>query len=603
MSQGTSSDNGVYINNHFDLGLRQVLPFFPTSRPDETLASRLSRFHVERGNVTTRETFRECFGAEPFAMTSFVLPNLQALAERLPGDPLCNYQRLVREGNLLPIVKLFTASTIAGDSGSYARRSVGEAGSTRICLQCIKVDTEEHGSPHLHLSHQIPAVTACWEHGQKLVDRCPRCGCPIEPPKDIVLAPWQGCICCGYRFSATDNVLQDESTSASETELAAFASAVLKQVPEGVHAENLPRILRQKAMEIGFRRGESQIDRLGLQAAVEEYYTKDLLAQIDRAYATGRTTTWLQFLGASRFSVEGPLNRNLLLANFLFRDANTFLVQLTPRQDRDPPNSCVDTPENESLTGGRPKRQTETVDSLVNRLISMAVAEDLSIKDLWHREYGAMKRITVKGSKFMPDVLRDEIEKGRKKKSTETTVASTPGVNPRDAEWAKEIAATADRLYGDSGFPKRVSIASLVKNAEIRPATWPSVTDFPLTRAACEAQQESQWHFYARRVMWSMARNQGKPVARTAVTEDSGLEHHRATDVYLFLMTLGIVPMAPFAKQLEAKGIFRDWRGPCPEKVYRKVGRGYLKSGVRTAYALTVFSENGNSGDTKGRRR
>lgn len=90
--------------------------------------------------------------------------------------------------------------------------------------------------------------------------------------------------------------------------------------------------------------------------------------------------------------------------------------------------------------------------------------------------------------------------------------------------------------------------------------------------------------------MWAMARYHGKAVARSLITEDAGLEHHRATDVYHYLVSSAIVPIAPFVKQLEAKGIARDWSGPCPEKVYRKAGRGYQKTGVITAYAPPDFT-------------
>ena len=141
----------------------------------------------------------------------------------------------------------------------------------------------------------------------------------------------------------------------------------------------------------------------------------------------------------------------------------------------------------------------------------------------------------------------------------------------------------------------RVTMAALVRGTKLSPSGWADAANFPAARAACEGAAESQWHFYARRAMWSMSRFYGKNVARTAITADTGLEHHRISDVCHYLISLNIVPVAPYVDQLRAKGIQRDWGGPCPDKVYRKAGRGYVRTGERAAYSPPDLS-----GETSG---
>jgi len=76
--------------------MTQPLPFFPASLPDETLASRASRFHILRGNSTDQLTFKELFGRSQLAIGLIVPANLDVLASRLPGMPSENLQDLIK---------------------------------------------------------------------------------------------------------------------------------------------------------------------------------------------------------------------------------------------------------------------------------------------------------------------------------------------------------------------------------------------------------------------------------------------------------------------------------------------------------------------------
>lgn len=328
-------------------------------------------------------------------------------------------------------------------------------------------------------------------------------------------------------------------------------------------------------------------------AAMVKHYTPTFLSSVDSAYAKGKTAGWLDFLGLSNVSVEGPFSRNLLLANFLFDDADAFLAKVKEVREIDisSPSAQV-MPDNDQGSSASVSDDKDNLGLLVTRMAELAAAKNLSIKELWLDHYGAMKRITLLGGKSAVDSLRSAIEanpKLSKKKKVARLV-----VHPKDSEWAEEIKKTASRLYSESGMPIRVTMSSLVKHSKCCPSKWPSPGEFPLSHAACEEWQESQSYFYARRIMWVMANSFGLDVTRAAIPESSGLEYHRANDVYHFLAAMGIVPSAPFTDQLESKGIARTWDGPFPNKEYRRAGRGYIKSGVRVAYAVPEFANNGS---------
>ena len=71
------------------------------SMPDETLHSRITRYHLLSGNRTERETFQDLFGAHPFPVK--VIPKqIEDLAERLPGDKSENLNELLAGNTILP---------------------------------------------------------------------------------------------------------------------------------------------------------------------------------------------------------------------------------------------------------------------------------------------------------------------------------------------------------------------------------------------------------------------------------------------------------------------------------------------------------------------
>jgi len=316
---------------------------------------------------------------------------------------------------------------------------------------------------------------------------------------------------------------------------------------------------------------------------METHYTSNFLMAADSAYRQGKTRGWLNFLGQSDVALEGPLSRNLLIANYLFEEGEAFLMAVNSSKVEGGAATMLQRKPAQAEDVAMPDFREDKLGGQIDRLATMAAEKGLVFDQLWQKHSGAMKKIASLGGKVAIEKLRSAVEAYPKlPKNGRGGVAVA---HPKDQEWAEAIKATASRLYEDGGKPVRVTMAALIRGTEISPSRWPDAGSFPAARAACEAAAESQCHFYARRVMWSMSRYHGKNVARTVITEDSGLEHHRVNDVLHYLLERNVVPVAPFVDQLKAKGIHRDWGGPYPEKAYRKAGRGYVRTGERTAYS------------------
>jgi hypothetical protein len=157
------------------------LDFFPTSFPDETLHSRLARYHLLSGNLDDRLTLQELFGSHTLIATSLLPSHLNALIQRLPVCMGATAESILQEGTIFPYYRPFlfkssqvqrcltsTQSTDARDLkirlGMVASR-LGGQNPFRFCNQCLAEDVGRYGVGYWHRTHQLPGVLVCARHG------------------------------------------------------------------------------------------------------------------------------------------------------------------------------------------------------------------------------------------------------------------------------------------------------------------------------------------------------------------------------------------------------------------------------------------------------
>jgi hypothetical protein len=196
------------------------LPFFPTSFPDETLYSRVSRYHRFRAERKDEITFIELFRETGLKIDfSEAAPAaLRVLASLIPGEPLVLLGDILRQNTFVP----FLAPLVTEPTDPFPN---AEFGCAKACLSCLVQDEQLFGSPYLRRSHQLPAVTACWQHGVKLIDACPDCGSSFAHPGKFVRAPLAPCRCGWYATSASTA----EPAPQSLVDFAIHAHALLDQ--------------------------------------------------------------------------------------------------------------------------------------------------------------------------------------------------------------------------------------------------------------------------------------------------------------------------------------------------------------------------------------
>lgn len=570
----------------------RLLPYFPAGFPDETIGSRVSRYHIRRGQPTMYMTYKHLFGRFPFSLTGLVQPHLAKLAEKLPGSPQANLLELQRDSTLLPLFQQFFGPKTAAKRADrtpgtplikLSRRIKGDSRLTYLCAQCLIEDERDHGWPYIHRAHQIPGVTACWKHAKRLLDCCPSCACPFAQPEQLILSAWLGCE-CGYAIADHAHAGQ-QSASGVEVEFSRFAQALLAAEPRRLSIEQLIHIYKARAFEIGCGWGDDRVNHKMLFGKIEAHFGKELFSMIDPAYRSGKTEHWLNILYAHS-SVEAPLTRHLMAAYFLFRDAALFLghadaILHAKPELGDPPHVFGGVPTLPE-DSAEPAVEKPPEEELLDELVNLAQRDDYDILQLWRHHYTAMKRVV----KLLPnagDVIerRLAIAAANKKRNAARALKTRERHRLQDAQWSESIKASSATLYGENAKPVRITRNKLL-NASIfqsKGASWPTEPAFPLSVAASKAHEESIWHFYARRLLWTLQCLHDPQTPAHKIIILSRLEVNKARvvmDYFSDFVPCGGGSIQVIKSILKGRGIGKDWQGPCPEREFYKAGRAYL---------------------------
>lgn len=263
------------------------LNFFPASFPDETLFSRVSRYHLLTGDRRHDTTLYRLFGrVNGLDFTEVAPPSLSILASLLPGDPMVQLGNLLVENTFVPFAVPVVQQSIEELIGT-------EFGDTRACLLCLAEDEATVGVPYLRRSHQLPAVTACWKHGAKLVEVCPDCVSPFRRPAKLLRAPITTCG-CGWHATDGSSVLY---ASRAEFEFAIHAHCVFE------------KRVRQAPLAVSVRFFQSQIERSFYKIGPLGKVNRRLLVELIEQHLTeGRTATEIAMAAAEVMGLNRELN-------------------------------------------------------------------------------------------------------------------------------------------------------------------------------------------------------------------------------------------------------------------------------------------------------
>jgi len=571
----------------------------PLSLDDELHISQAGRYHVNSGNVSTRKSFEQLYDAAPFRYTHWVPQHLERFARKLPGSLVEIIETLLRNNTLFPLFEVFGGATltlsadaipVAHQIHNMPKRIVGESGKIHLCLDCLQSDWEDLGFRYIHRSHQIPGVEVCWKHGSRLLSCCPLCGCPFEPTDrpDLILAPWEPCV-CGIYLPEAHFWRSDQEASEVELNFAQFTHDLLVRPTQHLSAAVLAATYKKRIIELGLTR-KTQIDHKAMVAALEEHFGTDSLARIDLAYRTGRNQHWFR-LASESSTFDVPIARHLAVAHFLFRESNLFWEAATTAQAELAAQISSGAPArnvNKEVNGKAVVPPLQPTDIPVKNdapLLSpdkQRISELLkqhpewALEDLWREQPGLMRKfLRIKKDNGLA-WLHEQLSKEAALKNGEPCTKTR---DQSDELWSEKFTAAASAEYLSVQLPRKATCNYLMRQAGWKGPTKPDPHKYPHSRKTLESLAESQWHYYARRILWAKLTIGAAATARSNVIIPSGIEHHRGCDLldhFSAVLATRLLQAGTIMKILEECGIAKDWEGLPPNPKYYVPGRNYV---------------------------
>lgn len=569
------------------------LHLFPLSLPDELHASQIGRLHRDSGNAMPAHTYASVYGVPPFRLTQWIPSHLEEFAAKLDGSFIHNLHMVMRENTLFPLLQTFCGaslpegldvSQVRSEIAKLPRRQVGSSRKTNLCIECLKSDLDEFGTAYIHRSHQAPTTSVCWKHQTTLLDACPKCHFPFEPDKNLILAAWDPCPVCKNHLVELAEIAPKLEASERAIELAKFTNKILQTYSQSLSREVLSGLYFKRLKELGFMRG-SRIDRQAIVGAMEAHYGAAMLEKTDLASQKGRSQNW--FVMCSSYAIfEAPLSRHILLANFLYPDSSDLLDCATHVRGQiaaEANNLSADHFETsggrQSMTrSGEKREKVKGTTNLLERTVRsrvLGLAQKYTkdqIKELWKNHHRFMKEF-VKEDPAGLEWLQRQIS------SVEHVATPKIEVDAAiDLKWAKEFATIALDLYASTEKPVRVTLNQILKRSGWRGQKRPSLEQMPLAVKQLHSLIESEWHYWARRIIWAKITMESPPSSVSSLRIQAGVEHQRGTALARFFDDVPgnqVVWAGKVTSILEDYGIDKNWLGPEPDKEFHRAGRGY----------------------------
>lgn len=487
-----------------------TISFFPPSLPDETFNSRIARYQLVSGNRSVATTFKELFKHNNFSLAQIVPPHLDVLAAQLPGDPNATLNNFLTQNTLLPLFRPFLGTREPGDSQSIClnrlpRHVVGKHGDAYMCVQCMAEAEDQYGFGYWQRSHQAPGVIACWKHGVLLLKSCPICKLPFQRHLQLLEFPWKPCPQCEHKF---DSAIPSQTAAKDAMDYARFVHGLLYAELQPVAPDLLAKIYRQRIQQIGFVWGQKnggaklvntskRLRSTSMTAFTEDLIEKlghDFIAQVDPAFAAGRTTFWL------RLSIVGgvmdmPLQRHILLIMRLF-DSATHFQQKIISAEHEPtvtPNPLSRNDLSNDTTVRHQHRQ---------RVIrEIKIDPNITLEGLWRKAYRPTAWLFENDKKWLDSAVGHELHT----EIIPENASFTEEEKLRDLRFAKAVELRASQLVAQDGKPVRVTRQRLLDALPISSSHLKlNSHKYPILSEKIILNRESSWSLSARRLLWAI---------------------------------------------------------------------------------------------------
>lgn len=292
--------------------------YCPELFEDETLYSWISRWAYDSPYPSIGGFLKVLLGTRHKQLDSMfpsyvsTLANISSISE----------EELINQHSVIPYFRSFCGNSLfqailtdiyAGNTKTvHSKMSItaGRINDTKMlnyCHLCVENDIEKYGIAYWHVQHQLPGVSACVQHGQKLKEINKGRRRAIKPPQE----------------TSEDNFKQASSV---ELKLAKFSYELLFKDISKFDGEKLSSIYRHKLHELGMTSPCLTIHQAEVRKALEDYWMSlPHVDAIDHIFELGGGHTYPSCLFYHAKAHHHPL-KHLLMIGMLFESFDELVV-------------------------------------------------------------------------------------------------------------------------------------------------------------------------------------------------------------------------------------------------------------------------------------
>lgn len=427
-----------------------MVHFFPTSFPDETLYSRMARYHRLAGHKCDRSSLLELIGKHTHVITSDLPSSLGKFISQFPAEQMPSVEEIIEGNTIYPYFREFipegrcakVLSTMSGDSASGIKMylglvasRLGAKSSLRYCRSCLSDDEAAFGQPYWHRVHQLPGAWVCPIHDEVLFTLE---DCTLQLQRHKLHLPDDSSI----REHASQPLLPIGQHEAVLRITRLSERALLGELI-GSKRENLSAVHRSDALQCNLFQPNGRI-RISDLCHLIDQYVLTLPCYGEYLIMRGRMLeTALTLLRKPKGHTLHPLKHILLLDCLRNASTNEFFLNHVDEVGQPPPSPARG---RRSIDQGQ---LIELIESQKHSLSSAAAVLGLSVTTVAIASARAGLSIAAR-PKRITSALKDQIKKALIAGNSIPAVAATHGVSPVSVYRILRMDVVLERNYKET---------------------------------------------------------------------------------------------------------------------------------------------------------
>jgi hypothetical protein len=312
-----------------------MLRYFPNIFPDELLYSAYSRYYIQTGNESTRNTFYELIGKKCNTLSLIDFPGyIDFFLNQFDISDFYTAEDIIFKYSMLPLfypfldeeTQKYAIHNMKSCSSKNLYMKLGIMASSISCLKllkycpdCLKEDISTYRVAYLHRSHNLDGVFVCYKHSTLLRTNCPKCNAIILQKNKYQLISLESTCINGHDLTVPDieeNKMSLPSTNLNNYILISKIVNYILNLNVQSHYINFYTLHKKylyKLDEMGLVTAKGLIRQKKLKQKFIDFYGSTILKSLKLEIDYDKNYCWLQEFVEKSYKAYHPLKHILFL--------------------------------------------------------------------------------------------------------------------------------------------------------------------------------------------------------------------------------------------------------------------------------------------------